>query len=242
MQNLVLGCGPAGLLAAHALETSGERFSIISRRKQTRLGGQYLLAPIPHLTGQLPETTITVLRVGVPDFRQQHRAWNLSRVYQTLWGRYEERIIHVDEITPLHLKEWTREFENIFTTLPAPVICNDQDHHWFRSRTIRVWPWSRDDNNFAGALADNTVIYNTNSEPTWTRSALLWGKGFTEWPAHVRIPPVTPLLTDHRPTETNCVCWDDGSVHRIGTAARWHELITIDDVWPDVVKVVGVAW
>lgn len=261
MKNLILGCGPAGLIAAHALDTSGETFSIFSRRKQSILGGaQFLHEPIPYLTEHNPDAIVTYLLRGSADgyraklygsmtdvpfvsmenveHEQQIPAWNLRRVYQRLWERYQTKIVHIEDISHDHVVRWQQEFDTIFSTIPAPTVCINTDQHWFRSQCIRIWPWSKADNAFASNLADNVVIYNGEDSPTWYRSSLLWGTGGTEWAATARLPAMEPMITVHKPIATNCDCLP--TVHRLGRFGLWRKGILTHDAWADVIKVVGV--
>lgn len=48
---LILGCGPAGLFAAHAFKQEGWTVAILSKKRKSELfGAQYLHEPIPNLT------------------------------------------------------------------------------------------------------------------------------------------------------------------------------------------------
>lgn len=65
---VVLGCGPAGLLAAHAIEAAGHSVAIISKKQKSRLGGaQYLHHSIPGLTSDDADGYLAVVGIGNAD-------------------------------------------------------------------------------------------------------------------------------------------------------------------------------
>jgi hypothetical protein len=103
----VLGCGPAGLFAAHALAEKGWEVSIFSKKRKSHMfGAQYLHAPIPGLTVAGPvEVTYRLTGGTAEDYRQKvygtnavvtsveslernHLAWDIREAYDNAWERY----------------------------------------------------------------------------------------------------------------------------------------------------------
>src|SRR4051794_36471109 len=113
MDVAVLGCGPAGLLSAHAAILGGCDVLVYSiKQKSPMNGAQYLHSPIPELTSQDPDAIIRYAKVGTragyatkvyghPEapcswdkFEEGPRpAWSLSDSYEELWSRYGDLII-----------------------------------------------------------------------------------------------------------------------------------------------------
>lgn len=108
----VLGCGPAGLFAAHGLIQNGWDVTIFSKKRKSHMfGAQYLHAPIPGLTPEDAEAVnIKYVLVGeVDDYRekvygvnqvatsvellgQEHQAWDIRQAYDAAWELYADRI------------------------------------------------------------------------------------------------------------------------------------------------------
>lgn len=120
MKVAILGCGPTGLLAAHAchLEGVGD-FDIISKKRKSQLfGSQYLHEPIPEISRFEDHADVKYITVGSPeeyrrkthgkwwdghiapeDFEPDHRAWNIREAYDKLWQRYGWRVKDYEFIT-----------------------------------------------------------------------------------------------------------------------------------------------
>lgn len=104
----ILGCGPAGLLAAHACSQAGVEFAIFSKRRKSQLyGSQYLHNHIPGITGVNDSVDVKYVVRGTPeeyrrkthgkfwdghvapeDFEPDHKAWNIRQAYDVLWQKY----------------------------------------------------------------------------------------------------------------------------------------------------------
>jgi hypothetical protein len=115
----VLGCGPAGLFAAHALVQKGWDVSIYSRKRRSEMyGSQYLHHPIPGLVDEKDSRTISyVLRGSVADYRQKvyggstirvspetlpptHPGWDIRAAYYKAFDLYRDLIVDVPSIDP----------------------------------------------------------------------------------------------------------------------------------------------
>lgn len=124
---VILGCGPAGLFAAHAASTAGREVHVFSKRRKSEMyGAQYLHRPIPGLTKSEPVRVRYELRgtaegyrqrvygaEGGPDFVSPDRfsgerdAWDIREAYDTAWDLYGHRIQAVDGITGADLLNQT---------------------------------------------------------------------------------------------------------------------------------------
>lgn len=116
---LVLGCGPAGLFAAHALVGNGWAVEIYSKsRKSHMFGAQYLHAPIPGLTQEDAEPVNLTYRLtgDLDGYRQkvyglnevatspelldkEHLAWDIREAYDAAWERYGP-LVNDKQVTP----------------------------------------------------------------------------------------------------------------------------------------------
>jgi hypothetical protein len=148
---LVLGAGPAGLIAAHTLLKAGCGVAVWSRgdaeagpTKSELHGCQYLHAPIFNDSG--PGMPISYrLEGSAEDYRekvygqawrgqvspdeygpeQDHRAWDLRELYDGLWDFWQHRITCHD-IDAEYMAAFQRkaDMDLIVSTLPAPALCS----------------------------------------------------------------------------------------------------------------------
>lgn len=104
----VLGCGPAGLFAAHALMRNGWGVSIYSNKRRSEMyGAQYLHRPIPGLSVADPvEVDYRLIggsaeqyrskvygndataRSSVETLDSKHQGWDIREAYFNAWERY----------------------------------------------------------------------------------------------------------------------------------------------------------
>jgi len=111
MKVAILGCGPTGMIAAHACLTHGIYPQVFSRKIKSALyGSQYLHEPIPGIDhGE--EEWVTYINKGTPeeyrrkthgkfwdgiiapaDFETAHPAWDIRRAYNILWRKYHDLV------------------------------------------------------------------------------------------------------------------------------------------------------
>jgi len=121
---IILGCGPAGIFAAHAAATAGKDFQIFSNRRRSEMyGAQYLHAPIPGLSLS-PATDIRYTLTGTPEqyankvYGQEdrpefvspeslaghHLAYDIREAYYNGWKIYNDRITHMPRISHSDLR------------------------------------------------------------------------------------------------------------------------------------------
>lgn len=236
----ILGCGPSGLLAAHACELNGIEPVIFSRDVPSQLGGaQFSHIAIPGITDPDDAFKLTYRLNGSPDVYRKKvygdtpvpfvsfegvsdgqvvEAWSLRRIYEQLWDRFSGRIINTmfDPERAEQFEGWP--FGPVFTSLPAPVICRasvDMDvNHGFRSQPVRILNQALD-----SSISDNTIIYDGTQEHSWYRMSMIDGVGGTEWGGSGAVPPGIELKTVMKPIETNCNCHP--RLIRIGRFGTW---------------------
>lgn len=111
----VLGCGPAGLFAVHALATSGWKVTVYSNKRRSEMfGAQYLHKEIPGLSGE--PSKLEYKLVGKPDgYRRKvygpggmpagrasvdtlqgiHDVWDIREAYYNAWEAYQDLVLHL---------------------------------------------------------------------------------------------------------------------------------------------------
>lgn len=240
MNVLILGCGPAGLMAAHAAFIEGHNPVIVSKaRKSYLFGAQYLHQPIPGATDNAPiqvdyrlQGTSDEYRVKVygPNSRVdvspdtligKHDAWDIRSTYDHLWHFYERYIMN-QEVTGktlgMAMESWMPDLT--ISTIPRPALCIDPSHS-FGAETV----WAIGDAPEFGKtcpvkVRPNTVICNGEDAPAWYRAANVFGHTTAEWPERKKPPFGTPAAV-LKPTTTNCTCYPD--VVHLGRYGAWQK-------------------
>lgn len=163
---LILGCGPAGLFAAHAATQLGCRVDIFSKKRRSEMfGAQYLHKDIPGLTDGQQEFTVEYQLRGdlehylhkvygdkIPDPGKITKeglvgiypAWDIRLAYLRAWELYHESIINVAPIGINGDMLWRMvssmssidPYQAVVSTIPMPDLCRKTAHD-FISR--KVW-------------------------------------------------------------------------------------------------------
>lgn len=240
---IVLGCGPAGMFATHALALGGYEIRVLSKKRRSEMfGAQYLHKPIPGLAVhpdpvevryQLRGTEEQYARkvygsrevpfVSPGKLNATHLAWDIRAAYNQAFSRYLDLIIDFPNIDGDDLARIIED-ENgagtvIVSTIPAPAICTNQAHV-FRAQPV----WAAGDAPERGVFSPvrvepNTVICNGEEFPAWYRSANVFDYCTTEWPEESP-PPIPGLSLVQKPIDTNCDCWK-GRVVKLGRYGKW---------------------
>lgn len=230
----VLGCGPAGLLVAHAVEQCGHDPVIFSIYEKSVIpGSQYLHEPIPGVTDMYPENTVQYVRMGTargyakkvygdPDrntgwenYLNMYPSWNVIRAYDKLWDRFRTRIAHM-AIVPGDVKDIMRHYDTVISTLPAPKVCQKMADHTFDGSRywIKTMPTEQIDR------GHDIVIYNGMPDDPWYRWSILGDVCSIEYSSP---PPSAPSeegwLSGFKAVSTDCDC-HPGLV-RAGRWAEW---------------------
>ena len=257
----ILGCGPAGLLAAHACNLYGAPFSIFSRPEKSMLGGaQFSHIPIPGITeveypeavlsyevlgdaGTYQEKVYSGARVPFVSFDnvfdgEEVPAWNLRGIYEWLWDKYSTRIVS-QEIGPIWAEQMAANgpFKLVFSSVPLVQICRasiDMNvSHGFRSQSIRIYNKALEEN-----LPDNTIRYDGTMDHSYYRMSRIFGVGGTEWGGSSAIPPIGPIKSVNKPIETNCNCHP--KIQRIGRFGTWTKGVLTMHAYNKVVETLEV--
>jgi hypothetical protein len=243
----ILGCGPAGLAAAHAAVEQGHDIRIFSKnRKSEMFGAQYLHKPIPHLYDEDPKPVEVTYRlqgsilqyrtkvygagydgsVSPDELEQNHPAWDIRQSYDRLWELYSDAI----EETRVHPR-WMMFNQNLrpmISSVPLEDICLHPSLCNFTSATI----WAAGEapgrklaiENGKTPLMDNEVICNGLSEPTWYRASRIFGHATIEWPWSAGPNAMVPAAVV-KPISNNCQCWND--VLKVGRYGKWEKGVLV---------------
>lgn len=234
----VLGCGPAGLLAAHAVHEAGEQVTIYSIKKPSPIGGaQYLHRAIPGLTTDRPDGLVNFLHIGEekiyaakvygdPNAETSwgeyqdglHEIWNMHAVYNKAWSRYEHMIIDV-AVRWDDLQRIQEQYDLILSAVPLKGLC--YKNHRFASQDV----WITHSASFPGSV-ENLIIYNGATNTEWYRSSRIFGHGGTEWPEK---PEGQSSVKITKPLYTNCDCWS--GMYRLGRYGAWKKKLLIHDAY-----------
>lgn len=247
----ILGAGPAGLLAAHAVALAGRQPVIFSRadrfgtiQKSPIAGATYLHTAIPDLTSADPDGVIRFVKVGTREgyafklygsrfapcswdkFSEgPHPAWALQPAYDDLWKRYHSCLIPAD-ITADMVRDLVDTFPLVISTIPPQSYC-ENPAHTFPSRAI--WITSR-----AGPLAghydDPVIVYDGRIGLPSYRSSRIFGTESSEWT--VQVPE---SFEGKKPQPTSCDCFA-GEVMRAGRWGCWQPGILVHHAFEKVWK------
>lgn len=248
MKLLILGCGPAGLIAAHAAYNRGIDFIVVSKaRKSFMNGAQYLHAPIPGVSLK-PSFTIRYDLIGEADgYRQKiygpqpvavspesllgtHEAWDIREAYDALWDLYGADVQDVS-ITPTILSNLWKNWkpDAIISTIPAKILCHDSRH---RFEAEDVWAT----NGLEIILRDNTVLCNGRPDVAWYRASKIQGHSNTEFP-YDKYPAQFngQIWRVTKPIRTTCRCFP--GVHRVGRYGKWTKGVLSHEAWEEANKI-----
>jgi hypothetical protein len=235
MKILILGCGPAGLFAAHAANQLGHSVDILSKRRKSEMfGAQYLHRDIPGLTdlddvarrvarfevtytltGTLDEYLHKVYGDEIPDnvtvdsLEKKESAWDIRATYLNAWMRYFHLIEEVDLNSRRLAEEIDRRKPHIvISTVPAPSLCYRRGIHSFISRDIWAVGDAPERGIFAPSWAPGTniIAYDGTAHRGWYRASNIAGYNAVEWPEQSK-PPLPTVARVVKPIRTDCNCF-----------------------------------
>lgn len=202
---LILGCGPAALIAARTLESNGidtDHFRIVSKEKKPSeiSGAQFLHAPI---VGDplKPDGEISIVRIGTADGYAQKvygdptvptsflgprsqtvEAWSLIREYERLWEDYEPGIeeCDVDSKKLLNFQD-SGVYDVIISTIPPQAYCINPVHDFPSAHILLGDP-------IEYLPVRNMVLYNGRREEPWYRISDIFGEDGIEYASAIDGP------------------------------------------------------
>lgn len=250
MRVAVLGSGPSGLLAAHAVAMHGIQPDILSVKRKSRTGGaMYLHQPIPEVSPEQPEGYVRYRMMGdaatyarkvygseeaesIASFNKfrdgsELPAWNLITAYDRLWEAWEPYVIDL-KLSAAILDQLMPEYRLILSTVPADRLCYNPGLHEFPKQSIWAAPES------IGNVPEGEIVYNGTEEGSWYRQSHLWEDRMTEWGAGVAKPPLEGVISVSKPVSTNCDCWTDrSSFVRLGRYGKWDKNVLTHHAFAD---------
>lgn len=241
----VIGCGPAGLAAAHAAIGLGADVVIYAPKAKTPQRGPLLMQrPIPGINTGHPDGTIHQVVIGgsILDYRYklygdinigingdmlvpQYFAWRHGETYDKLWNMYQhlvcDRRVRATELASMHERS-----DLVVSTANAESLC--MRAHKFAYKAVEVttavsYP----------EQPENTLIFNAGQKPDWVRSSLVFGVGSTEWPVG-KAPRGAHLI--RKPISTDCDCFPH--VLRTGRFGKWKNETWVDTAYWDTYNAV----
>lgn len=253
----VLGCGPAGLGAAHAARVAGLKADVFSvRRKSEMFGAQYLHKPLPGMTETAPVPVRVVLMGTHDDYRRrvygdqaddvpvvstedlppEHDAWDIRSTYENMWLAYADQIREatVDAAFVANLL-LAGEYDQVFSTIPLPALCADREHT-FTSQDIWALGDAPERGVFASDIADpgnNVIICNGNGAASWYRAAKVFGRTTVEWPLTAADAPPDASRV-RKPLANDCDCWDE--VVRLGRYGKWEKGVLVHHAYEEALE------
>lgn len=253
MKVTILGCGPAGLFAAHAAIGQGHDVTILSNpRKSFMRGAQYLHRPIPGLSGA-PFQIDYQLRGSIEGYKDKvygdmsdvqvspetlvgiANAWDIREAYDAAWAEYGH-LVRPFEVTPLTLDAIRADL--IISTIPAKALCSNLDAPTeysiddpfqqplchFESQKV----WSTNYLKDSGVHEDNIVICSGDPEDWWYRISRIHGWENSEFPAS-RKPYSNRVWEVEKPISTTCKCHPE--VVRMGRYGAWKKGVLSDSAF-----------
>jgi hypothetical protein len=244
---IVIGCGPAGLAAAHAAKGLGADVQILAPKKKTPQNGPLVVQrPIPGINTDHPDGTIRQVVIGgtILDYRYKlygdinigingdilkpnYHAWRLPETYQTLWDMYQDSVTDY-EVPPPHMIKLHQEADLVVSTANAERMCSNPRRHTFISKSVAI--------SQQGSLAgqpDNVTFFSAGERPRWVRTSKLFGVCATEWRVE-DAPPGCRII--HKPISTDCDCYPH--ILRTGRFGAYRNEVWIDSAYWDTYNAV----
>lgn len=239
---IVIGCGPAGLAAAHAATGQGAVVEVIAPKKMTPQRGPLLIQrPIPGINNDHPDGMIYQRVIGgsILDYRYKlygdinigingdilqphYAAWRHGTTYARLWELYSglivDRTVGIGEMQSIHQRA-----DLVVSTANARDLCFQEDEHTFTSARVALTPMHR-----MPEQPDNTIVFNAGTQYQWVRSSRIFGNEVTEW-----IPDQAPARARliEKPISTDCDCYPH--ILRTGRFGAWKNETWVDTAYFD---------
>jgi hypothetical protein len=245
MEVAIVGCGPAGLLSALAVEQAGHKPWIVSLPFKSKMfGAMFLHRAIPEVTPRDPEFHVHIYRTGTREGYARNvygdseasvswdlmpnviAAWSLPAAYDLLWDKYEDRI-HEVRMGPHELQALVSNFEGrVINSIPKHVVCFMPTIHKFDCLPISVvhGPVKGFEENNVMHYNGANMVENRVTGPEWYRFSVI--QQYAAW-EYRDIPSWEAIGTDYaispgvKVVGTDCDCWED--VLHVGRFGRWEK-------------------
>jgi hypothetical protein len=240
----ILGCGPSGLIAAHAAASLGHEVAIFSRKIRSKtFGAMYLHEPIPGVSPTEPELEVNIVKMGTREnyalkvygsrdasvswdrFQDgPSPAWDLADAYAKLWTLYNHRIININ-LTGKVIDRIGEVYSRVFSTIPTNrVICVNWDHRFEATRICIIH--GRIPSDDLDVMYYNGLPIDALGLGSWYRYSNLRGYQSWEYGEKTMRPYEATTLPEGlradwgiKPLITDCNCrpW----IHRLGRFGKW---------------------
>lgn len=257
----ILGCGPAGLMVAHAAEIMGWDFRIYSKKQKSKLyGAQYLHKPIPKLDCGSAMTVAYKLNgsprsyrfkvygpewdgtVSPEDYSESHFAWDIRRAYDELWDQYSEQITPWEmtesgakSATALNMFKTYRNVDLVISTIPRTIWAEPDDV--FESQKVWALGDTEDARVHLYRPEPFTVVCDGTHQNEWYRVSNIFGFCTMEWP-YINCfapPPAIGASIVNKPLKHNSKAASD-FIH-LGRFGKWEKGVLSTDAFYDAMKV-----
>jgi hypothetical protein len=251
---VVLGCGPAGLFAAHALIQNGWSVTILSKKRRSEMyGAQYLHKAIPGLAAKEGEVRYVLEGGTTEEYKQKvygakevgsvspedidsgpTRVWDIRTTYFDAWDRYHNLIADRRMLTGMDvsLLMLNNAPDLVVNSIPRYFLCRDFRHK-FESKRV----WARGDAPERGIFVDQKcpdgyVICNADDGVEWYRLSNIFGYKTIEW-----TKPHRDAAMVKKPIEHDCECLDDLGLKllHVGRYGRWQKGVLSHTAYSDTV-------
>jgi hypothetical protein len=258
----ILGCGPAGLFAAHAAVLGGANVTVFSKaRKSYMRGAQYLHRPIPGLSRN-PFQVEYKLRGSVEGYRKKvygdmddilvspqslvgvADAWDIREAYDAAWSLYGDRVTSVDFSTmgakEPFMQSLVSNWDLVISTIPAPVLCSFPSLHSFTGQKVWVTENLKSLGDFHygsdNLLSDDLVVCSGDPDDWWYRQSRIQGWENTEFP-HDQKPNFPGLVHEvTKPLTTDCTCHP--GIIRAGRYGMWQKGVLSHEAYDKTAAIV----
>jgi len=241
----ILGCGPAGLLAAHAAQQRDIPYIVYSIREPSKIhGAQFLHEDIPGLTPEEPDGMVTFEFRGTKEgyakkvygdssidvswdrYSGEVPAWDLRTLYDAMWRTHYDNIFDV-EIRGEFIQKLLRDEDLILSTINPLGYCQHQDDlsHTFSVQPIQVYQTSFIE------IDDNTVVYSGDPADTWMRCSRLFDDLSAECPGGSVMLPGERIARVNKPLFTDCDCYMEENFHRLGRYGEFKRGLLVNDAF-----------
>ncbi len=254
---LVLGCGPAGLFAAHAAVSLGYEVAVWSQKRQSPLyGAQYLHTPIPGL-GDHRSIEVLYALSGTTDGYQEkvygpmpvpfvspqrllgyRNAWDIRSAYNDAVATYWDRVVNLKiSGRTIEMLARTSNPPLIINSIPLQHLCLKPGQHFFTQREI----WAAGDAPDLGIscpveVPPARVQLDGTPDVSWYRASNVFSHRTVEWAGETK-PPLSGVARVRKPIDTNCDCHRD--MLRVGRYGKWKKGVLSHEAYTDVLTALG---
>lgn len=257
----ILGCGPAGMMVAHAANLCGWDFHIYSNRQKSPLhGAQYLHESIPSITCGEGEMLRYEL-IGTPeqyrhkvygdawdgqtspeDFETEHLAWNLRTAYDDLWDMYGEQIgeATINQHSLKTLRRHWEEYDLVISTIPRTVFDHDESNF----QQARIWALGDGDYERVHIYRPkpfHVVCNGLKGNAPWYRVSNIFGYCTMEWTQWWNAPyaSVTPPARGAALVVKPLVYTGNAAtdIIHLGRYAEWTKGVLTSDVFRESMRI-----